>query len=178
MNIRHGHLYLADLEPRFGSEAGKLRPVLVIQTDLLNQAGHPSTWILPCTTRLAGANLLRVELLLSRLRHGPVSVLAPSLQMLSKQSSHAIPVVIPRSINGLRHTDEHKCLSPIRPGNLALQYQILNLPIDCHTRPVKVGHGQSSISPTRSDSPSMDPRHLRSRDLLDPLRLAFSPVRI
>ena len=53
---------MADLNPRWGSEAGKVRPVLVIQTDLLNEAGHPSTWILPCTTRLAGENLLRVSL--------------------------------------------------------------------------------------------------------------------
>jgi mRNA-degrading endonuclease toxin of MazEF toxin-antitoxin module len=28
----------------------------------LNEAGHPSTWVLPCTTRLTGANLLRVQL--------------------------------------------------------------------------------------------------------------------
>lgn len=62
MIVRHGHLYWADLDPRFGSEPGKLRPVLIIQTDLLNHAGHPSTWVLPCTTRLTGANLLRVEL--------------------------------------------------------------------------------------------------------------------
>lgn len=62
MIVRHGHLYLADLDPRFGTEAGKLRPVVVIQSDLLNQAGHPSTWVVPCTTRLTGANLLRVEL--------------------------------------------------------------------------------------------------------------------
>ena len=55
-------LYLADLSPRVGTEPGKLRPVLVIQTDLLNDAGHPSTWILPCTTRLTGGNLLRVAL--------------------------------------------------------------------------------------------------------------------
>jgi len=60
--IRHGGLYLADLNPRQGSEPGKARPVLVIQSDLLNEAGHPSTWILPCTTRLAGENLLRVQL--------------------------------------------------------------------------------------------------------------------
>ncbi len=39
-----------------------MRPALVIQTDLLNDAGHPSTWVLPCTTRLAGENLLRVVL--------------------------------------------------------------------------------------------------------------------
>ena len=62
MIIRHGHLYLADLDPRFGSEPGKLRPVLVVQSDLLNQTGHPSTWVLPCTTRLSGDNLLRVPL--------------------------------------------------------------------------------------------------------------------
>lgn len=43
-------------------EPGKVRPVLVIQTDLLNAAGHPSTWILPCTSRLTGDSLLRVFL--------------------------------------------------------------------------------------------------------------------
>lgn len=60
MKIQRGTLYLADLDPRRGTETGKVRPVLVIQTDLLNGAGHPSTWILPCTTRLAGGSLLRV----------------------------------------------------------------------------------------------------------------------
>jgi mRNA interferase MazF len=62
MEIRYGHLYLADLNPRFGSEPGKVRPVLVIQTDLLNETAHPSTWILPCTTRLVGENVIRVVL--------------------------------------------------------------------------------------------------------------------
>ncbi|HLG18267.1 MAG TPA: type II toxin-antitoxin system PemK/MazF family toxin [Bdellovibrionota bacterium] len=62
MTVEHGVLYLADLNPRTGTEAGKVRPVLVIQTDLLNTAEHPSTWILPCTTRLTGANVLRVSL--------------------------------------------------------------------------------------------------------------------
>jgi mRNA interferase MazF len=62
VRIRRGSLYLADLDPRRGSEPGKVRPVLVIQTDLLNEAGHPSTWVLPCTTRLSGESLLRVSL--------------------------------------------------------------------------------------------------------------------
>jgi mRNA interferase MazF len=62
VRIRRGVLYLADLNPRAGTEAGKVRPVLVIQTDLLNDTGHPSTWVLPCTTRLTGENLLRVVL--------------------------------------------------------------------------------------------------------------------
>jgi mRNA interferase MazF len=62
VRARRGVLYLADLNPREGTEPGKVRPVLVIQTDLLNDVGHPSTWVLPCTTRLTGESLLRVEL--------------------------------------------------------------------------------------------------------------------
>lgn len=61
-SIRHGALYLAHLDPRRGTEPGKARPVVVVQSDLLNEADHPSTWILPCTTRLTGENLLRVPL--------------------------------------------------------------------------------------------------------------------
>jgi mRNA interferase MazF len=61
VRVRRGALFLANLDPRRGSEPGKVRPVLVVQTDLLNDAEHPSTWVLPCTTRLAGDNLLRVE---------------------------------------------------------------------------------------------------------------------
>jgi mRNA interferase MazF len=62
VRARRGVLYLADLKPRVGTEPGNVRPVLVIQTDLLSDAGHPSTWVLPCTTRLTGENLLRVAL--------------------------------------------------------------------------------------------------------------------
>ena len=62
MQPQYGTLYVADLNPRQGSEAGKVRPVLVVQSDLLNRTGHPSTWVLPCTTRLTGENLLRVRL--------------------------------------------------------------------------------------------------------------------
>ena len=62
MRARRGVLYYADLNPRAGTEPGKVRPVLVIQTDLLNGAAHPSTCVLPCTTRLTGESLLRVVL--------------------------------------------------------------------------------------------------------------------
>jgi mRNA interferase MazF len=62
LQVRHGQLYLADLNPPRGSEAGKTRPVLVMQTDLLNETGHPFTWVLPCTTNLTGESLLRVPL--------------------------------------------------------------------------------------------------------------------
>ena len=62
MKIRKFHLYLADLNPRQGTEAGKVRPVVVVQTDLLNDV-HPSTIICPTTTQVTGgAKLLRVHL--------------------------------------------------------------------------------------------------------------------
>jgi mRNA interferase MazF len=59
---RRGELWSADLNPRRGSEPGKVRPVVVVQSDLLNETDHPSTWVLPCTTRLSGESVLRVEL--------------------------------------------------------------------------------------------------------------------
>ena len=62
VTIRRGTLYLANLRPRVATESGKVRPVVVVQNDLLNEVGHPSTWVLPCTTRRTGESLLRVEL--------------------------------------------------------------------------------------------------------------------
>jgi mRNA interferase MazF len=62
MTPRYGYLYVADLNPRFGTEPGKVRPVVVVQTDHLNRY-HPSTIICPLTTKTAGfENPLRVAL--------------------------------------------------------------------------------------------------------------------
>lgn len=52
MAYKRGGVYLANFNPSKGSEAGKVRPCIVLQSDLLNEAGHPSTTILPMTTRL------------------------------------------------------------------------------------------------------------------------------
>ena len=61
MTIKKFHIYIADLNPRQGTEAGKKRPVVVIQTDLLNNE-HPSTIILPVTTNVKkDASILRVH---------------------------------------------------------------------------------------------------------------------
>lgn len=62
MTPQYGHLYLADLNPRFGTEPGKIRPVVVVQTDSLNRH-HPSTIVCPLTTKVAGfENPLRVAI--------------------------------------------------------------------------------------------------------------------
>ena len=52
MVYRRGSIYLANFNPSKGSEAGKIRPCLVMQSDLLNDAGHPSTTVIPLTTKL------------------------------------------------------------------------------------------------------------------------------
>lgn len=52
MACRRGDIYLANFNPSKGSEPGKTRPCLVVQSDLLNEAGLPSTTVLPLTTQL------------------------------------------------------------------------------------------------------------------------------
>ncbi len=62
MEIKKWNVYLADLSPRFGTEPGKTRPVVVVQTDLLNNH-HPSTIVCPLTTQIhPESNILRVHL--------------------------------------------------------------------------------------------------------------------
>jgi mRNA interferase MazF len=62
MIIQQYELWLADLNPRFGTEPGKTRPVVIIQTDLLNKI-HPSTIICPVTTNVQlMSTILRVHL--------------------------------------------------------------------------------------------------------------------
>ncbi|MCD4693432.1 MAG: type II toxin-antitoxin system PemK/MazF family toxin [Calditrichales bacterium] len=62
MSIKQYEIWIADLNPRFGTETGKVRPVLIVQTDLLNKI-HPSTIICPITTNVQKqSELLRVHL--------------------------------------------------------------------------------------------------------------------
>lgn len=63
MEIRQYEIWLADLNPRIGTEPGKTRPVLVVQTNLLNKVPHPSTLICPLTTKISrNSELLRVHI--------------------------------------------------------------------------------------------------------------------
>ena len=63
MSIKQFDIWLADLSPQIGTEPGKTRPVLVIQTNLLNKIPHPSTIICPVTTNVKmESEILRVHL--------------------------------------------------------------------------------------------------------------------
>lgn len=62
MKIKQFEIWIADLNPRSGTKTGKVRPVIIVQTNLLNKT-HPSTIICPITTNVQHeSEILRVHL--------------------------------------------------------------------------------------------------------------------
>ena len=62
MKLQRCEIWLADLNPGLGTEAGKIRPVLIVQTDGLN-GHHASTIVCPITTNVRPQpNHLRVSM--------------------------------------------------------------------------------------------------------------------
>lgn len=63
MTINQYEVWIADLNPQMDTETGKKRPVLVVQTNMLNNLNHPSTEVCPITTNLSDdVEILRVKL--------------------------------------------------------------------------------------------------------------------
>jgi mRNA interferase MazF len=63
MQVKRFEIWVADLSPQIGTEPGKTRPVLVVQTNLLNKIPHPSTIICPLTTNIMKeSEILRVHI--------------------------------------------------------------------------------------------------------------------
>ncbi len=61
--MKQFEIWIADLNPQIGTETGKTRPVIIVQTDLLNAISHPSTIICPITTHIQKeADILRVHI--------------------------------------------------------------------------------------------------------------------
>jgi len=106
-----GDVWLASLDPRHGTEPGKTRPVLIVQAKALLDAGHPSTLVVPLTTRLVDdAEPLRVrvkaagrlrresDLLVDQLRaidnrrliDGPLTRLSPAVMRRVEDAIHAV----------------------------------------------------------------------------------------
>ena len=52
MVFKRGGIYLVNFNPSKGTGPGKILPCIVMQSDLLNKAEHPSTTVLPLTTLL------------------------------------------------------------------------------------------------------------------------------
>ncbi len=61
MKFKQFDIWIADLEPQRGTETGKVRPVLIVQTNLLRD--HPSTVICPISTNVSPeSEILRVHI--------------------------------------------------------------------------------------------------------------------
>jgi len=62
MKVKQFEIWIADLEPQRGTETGKARPILVVQTKLLNSV-HPSVIVCPVTSNIEKeSEILRVHL--------------------------------------------------------------------------------------------------------------------
>jgi mRNA interferase MazF len=63
MLIKQYEIWIADLNPQRGTEPGKKRPVVILQTSMLNKIPHPSTIVCPITTNvIEESEILRVHL--------------------------------------------------------------------------------------------------------------------
>jgi len=64
MTVSKGEVWLADLNPvKRNNEVGKKRPVLIFQTDKLNDSTYSTTMVLPLSTdRIEDAEPLRVRI--------------------------------------------------------------------------------------------------------------------
>ena len=63
MSIKQFEIWIAELNPQIGTDPGRTRPVLIIQTNLLNKIPHPSTIVCPITTNIIKtSDVLRVHL--------------------------------------------------------------------------------------------------------------------
>ncbi|MYH02777.1 MAG: type II toxin-antitoxin system PemK/MazF family toxin [Nitrospira sp. SB0675_bin_23] len=72
MDIKRGFLYIIDFNPPIKTKPGKLRPGLVLQSDLVTDAGYPSTIVVPATTKVVddpGILRLRVNKGQAGLKH-------------------------------------------------------------------------------------------------------------
>lgn len=53
--MRRGEVWIGNLNPNRGAEAGKVRPVLVVQADFLTQQGIATVIVLPLTKQVRPA---------------------------------------------------------------------------------------------------------------------------
>ena len=81
-----GEVWLADLNPRRGTEPGKTRPVLVVQSQPLLDADHPSTLVVPLTTKLVDdAAPLRIRIPAADRLHSDSDLLVDQLRAIDNR---------------------------------------------------------------------------------------------
>ncbi len=81
-----GEIWLADLNPRRGTEPGKTRPVLVVQSQALLDVAHPSILVVPLTTKLVDdAAPLRIRVPAADRLYGDSDLLVDQLRAIDNR---------------------------------------------------------------------------------------------
>ena len=84
--FKKGEIYLARLNPRKGNEVGKIRPVLIYQTNMLNDIEHLTTIVIPLSTYLIeGAYPLRYRVLKREALEEESDLLCDQLRAIDNQ---------------------------------------------------------------------------------------------
>ena len=99
-----GEIWVADLNPKRGTERGKTRPVLILQAQALIDADHPSTLIVPLTTRLVdAAEPLRIRFPASGRLHKDSDALVDQVRAIDNRRLTRGPLTIlrPREMSRL-----------------------------------------------------------------------------
>jgi len=80
MKYQQFEIWIADLHPNFGEETGKTRPVLIVQSNILNDTGYRSTIICPFSTKTRN----RITILRVNVETGESGLNAPSAVMIDE----------------------------------------------------------------------------------------------
>jgi mRNA interferase MazF len=89
-----GEVWLANLNPRRGTEPGKTRPVLIIQAQALLDEGHPSTLIIPLTAdTIPGAEPLRIGITAAGRLREPSDLLIDQIRAIDNRRLIEGPLV-------------------------------------------------------------------------------------
>ncbi|MCO4888403.1 type II toxin-antitoxin system PemK/MazF family toxin [Cupriavidus sp. WGtm5] len=69
LKLRRGQVWEVDFDPQTHREepAKRKRPALVVQTDLLNDAGHPTTIVVPGTSQIEPEDCFPLRVALGKL---------------------------------------------------------------------------------------------------------------
>jgi len=113
MTVSKGEIWIANLNPaKKPNEMGKVRPVIVFQTDALNHNGYPTTIIIPLSTQLID-------------NAEPIRMRIPKREKLQHDSDAVITQI--RSIDNNRFIER---IATLTPGEMEKLKQFFNEIID------------------------------------------------
>lgn len=60
--LKRFDIWIADMNPPLGSEPGKIRPVVIMQSDVLHRFNFPATIVCPISSQQKGVSKIRISI--------------------------------------------------------------------------------------------------------------------